>query len=571
MIVGRRYQLLLLIFVCLGLYYPVLFNTTLSIDDVDMVQRMQGATFNWQRLFSPRSSFYYRPLLILTFWFDKWLWDFYPTFSLFENALLHVLNVVLVYLIADRFFDHVRKFNYGAFCAALIFAVHPIATESINWMSGRTDLLATFFVLLSILILHYALKQGSYLQLLLSLAVYLCAIMSKEVVIFFLPAAVYLMVVRYRENYKWNFNSLFIPVVTFLSPVSGGAIIYIIYRLARFSGSAKSIHYLIERMPYEGLDFLRVPLKVFGFYAKKLFIPWPLNFAIVSVSDYYVLLGVIVFLIMCWVAFRFSSRWAFVVLSFYMISPAIIIAMTHIAWTPVAERYIYLSSAFLAIGLLFVFVPLLEQQRWLRLVVVFLVFWSLPAAAITLHRSLLWQDKEAFYADTLQKSPSFNRVRNEYGVALLSNGRSDQALVQFEQGQSSQGTYYALVNEARLLLIEGDFEKARAVLFEEYSDVEKMRIQALKMLAHINVKRLQQATELAEIEKIKKELFAVHSLIYKKSHDPFYLYRSGQLALSLGEKNQAQNFFARAYRQAPDTAHYKVAAGKLAEKLKKEM
>ena len=34
-----------------------------------------------------------------------------------------------------------------------------------------------------------------------------------------------------------------------------------------------------------------------------------------------------------------------------MIAPAILVALTSVAWTPIAERYIYLSVAFVAVGL----------------------------------------------------------------------------------------------------------------------------------------------------------------------------------------------------------------------------
>ena len=33
--------------------------------------------------------------------------------------------------------------------AALLFAVHPVHTESVSWISGRTDVLAALFFLLA--------------------------------------------------------------------------------------------------------------------------------------------------------------------------------------------------------------------------------------------------------------------------------------------------------------------------------------------------------------------------------------------------------------------------------------
>ena len=570
MILSRRYQILFLVFICLGLYYPTIFNTTLSIDDADMVVRMDNGTFDWRGLFSPHSSFYYRPLLILTFWIDKWLWAFDPTFSLLENILLHAVNTILVYSLVERFFNADRKHNYLSFFCALIFATHPIATESINWMSGRTDLLATFFVLLSVLLLKKALDDGSWGYLIGSVCIYLCGILSKEVVVFFLPAGLYLIYLHGFKKMDSGFGKLWQPLLLYMAPVVGGAGGYVIYRLIRQGSSAKGLTYLMERIPYDCFDIFRVSFKVFGFYVKKLFIPVPLNFAIVKISDGYVVLGAVAVVLLCWMLYRRNLRWAFLLIAFYMITPAIIIALTNVAWTPVAERYIYLSSAFIAVGIGGVALNYAENRKSFRIGALIILLWVVPASVVTAQRSLMWQDKEALYADTLKKSPGFDRLRNEYGLALYKGNSEHDALVQLRQGQSSRGTYYAVVNEARIYFINGELEKGRGVLLTREPEIEKMGAQALKMLAHIDVKRLD-GVENEEKKEIIAELFTIHGLLYRKSRDPFFLYRSGQLALSLGDKKKAQELFAKAYKHAKSSAHYKVAAGKLAEKLLKEL
>ncbi|HEY3177067.1 MAG TPA: tetratricopeptide repeat protein [Candidatus Polarisedimenticolia bacterium] len=59
------------------------------------------------------------------------------------NILLHSLNALMVYLLIRKLFDR----PILALIAALIFAVHPIATEAVAAVAGRADLLATFFLL----------------------------------------------------------------------------------------------------------------------------------------------------------------------------------------------------------------------------------------------------------------------------------------------------------------------------------------------------------------------------------------------------------------------------------------
>jgi len=324
-------------------------------------------------------------------------------------------------------------------------------------------------------------------------------------------------------------------------------------------------------MPYDGFDLLRVTCKVFGFYTKKLFYPLPLNFAIIDVSDLYAFLGGACFLLLFWMLRRHSLRWAFLCIVCFMIAPGVLIALAHVAWTPLAERYVYLPSAFFSLGVVAALHPVLTTRRIVTACVSLVLLWLIPSALASANRSALWQDKEAFYADTLKKSPGFARLRNEYGVALLEGKQSDEALAQFRQGQNSKGTYFPLINEARTLLLDGKPDEARDVLLRKYPAKSRMGVRGLKMLTHIEAERLKQTEDPQLRESIIKDLFAAHELIYRKTRDPFHLYRSGQIALKLGAKAQAQELFFRAHRFAPGHAHYKAAAGKLAESLQDEL
>src|SRR5271169_1864550 len=63
------------------------------------------------------------------------------------NLLLHALNVWLVWKLATRLLS-----RRAAWCAAALWAVHPIATEAVDNVVGRADLLAATAVLAGLLI-----------------------------------------------------------------------------------------------------------------------------------------------------------------------------------------------------------------------------------------------------------------------------------------------------------------------------------------------------------------------------------------------------------------------------------
>ncbi|MCD4655874.1 phospholipid carrier-dependent glycosyltransferase, partial [bacterium] len=62
------------------------------------------------------------------------------------NLWLHLLVTLLAFLLIDR----LQKDGITAFLAASLFAVHPVHTEAISWISGRTDLLCAAFYLLAL-------------------------------------------------------------------------------------------------------------------------------------------------------------------------------------------------------------------------------------------------------------------------------------------------------------------------------------------------------------------------------------------------------------------------------------
>jgi tetratricopeptide (TPR) repeat protein len=100
---------------------------------------------------------HYMPLTWLTLGFDYVLWGMNPTGYHVTNLLLHGLNAALCYLVirslvrsAAPELDAPRRAAAAAF-GALFFAVHPLRVESVAWITERRDLLATSFLLLTLL------------------------------------------------------------------------------------------------------------------------------------------------------------------------------------------------------------------------------------------------------------------------------------------------------------------------------------------------------------------------------------------------------------------------------------
>lgn len=90
-----------------------------------------------------RTGAYYRPVVMLSFALDRALWGASPFGFHLTNVLLHAAAAGLLARLAAA-----AGLGPGAsLAAALAFLAHPVQTEAVTYVSGRTDVLAAVFVL----------------------------------------------------------------------------------------------------------------------------------------------------------------------------------------------------------------------------------------------------------------------------------------------------------------------------------------------------------------------------------------------------------------------------------------
>ncbi|QSQ13984.1 tetratricopeptide repeat protein [Myxococcus landrumensis] len=94
------------------------------------------------------SSGYYRPLVTLGYAVEYALWGGAAEGFHLTNLLLHLGVVAWVFLLCRRG----GASPLGAAVGAAAFGLFPRLTESVAWISGRTDVLAAFFMLAALLV-----------------------------------------------------------------------------------------------------------------------------------------------------------------------------------------------------------------------------------------------------------------------------------------------------------------------------------------------------------------------------------------------------------------------------------
>ncbi|KAB0669595.1 hypothetical protein F6V30_12390 [Oryzomonas sagensis] len=566
-----RNQSLLIIIILLSSYYPSLFAPFNSVDDVKMVNQLINVdTISLKGLFFPGAGGqYYRPLLFLTFLFDKFVWGVQESFMHLENVLFHLVNTLLVFCLARQFIKAWRwDTQYFPFVVALLFGLHPIATEPVNWVSGRTDLLAGVFVLSAVLLFTRSIHISSFWQGGAGAFLLLCGCLSKETALFVLPVLLLWCLVPPRDYACMASGRL--RAFLFASYLASG-FAYLVMRWYALNGGDKIVSTMASGASSSGAafgiwDMIRVGLKTSGFYCKKLVVPFPLNFGIIEISPHYIWLGLLVCVGGCYCLYARTTVSYLFIAAFCLVSPAFIVPLLKITWTPVAERYAYIASAPFLVALSFLFIRCLRSRLPPLAITFFVAILLFCSGFATIKRNVVWQDNVSLFEDTVKKSPNFPAAKNELAIALVGRGKTDEAN-KILLANSGDDTQPSSINKIKVAVNNGRYEEAYRMMGERKARGGKEDKDSLDLMYLINEQRFIASKSESQSRKIRMEMLTILGNLHSLSGDPVYFYRIGLVQLRLGNRLAAKQSFESAWRNSAPDCYYHNAAKKLAESL----
>ncbi|MBM4363610.1 MAG: hypothetical protein FJ104_13090, partial [Deltaproteobacteria bacterium] len=206
---------------------------------------------------------FYRPIVcasyVLNWQLSREPWAFHAV-----NVALHALATWL----ASRFATRFSGSALGGLLAGALFAVHPVRTENVLWISGRTDLLMGLFLLGAVeLAVRGAAAAGRLASLGGSVGLFALGVLSKEYGVVF-PLLLGLEALAARDRGERG-PARRLALLGGLCVVL--AVAYLAVRAAVFPIRPPE---LADMAPPLGLHAAYVALSV-GYYVERLFLPWP--------------------------------------------------------------------------------------------------------------------------------------------------------------------------------------------------------------------------------------------------------------------------------------------------------
>jgi tetratricopeptide (TPR) repeat protein len=438
--------------------FPTLSNGWLDWDDkVNILDNNLVKGLSWQRIKlifqTPEVNGLYMPIPIIT-------WALNVKFGGWDPLGFHVVNLVLHLGVTTLVFFLVKQLTnqvWTAILTALLFGIHPLHVESVAWITGRRDLVYSFFLLGSMLVWLWFIgrKKHRSILYLLSLFLFTASLLSKSVAVV-LP--LFLLLADYYQG-RTDLRKMLLEKVPFfvLSLVFGLLTIYTQTQTAALSNLTDVPYYLSAITSSYSLTLYLiqsvVPFQIGGFH------PYPVS---TGTFPWYMLISVLtpIVLIAFLILNRHKKDMVFGI-GLAMVGFLPVIQLLPVGDALVTDRYTYIPY----LGLFFLYSKVilwaykkLEKRILIRNLLtgslIGYFIWIGYTANASTH---IWKNTELFWSNVIDQHPhnekgyiNRGRYRMDKGQLDLAKSDYDKALKiapQLPVMHQELGLYYQRVGE----------------------------------------------------------------------------------------------------------------------------
>jgi hypothetical protein len=370
-----------------------------------------------------------RPLLKLTYALN-WISGYGTFWFHLLNLLIHIVNSMLVYFLILRFVrDYLiletRSTNI-ALLATFLFALHPLQTEAVTYISGRSTSLMTMFYLGSMLAYIHGIDAKKRVWIfVLSPLLFMMAVFTKETAVT-LPLALLLWertgihrlrtwVALRMQAVHWAMLVLILVII--LAHPTYGQLLEYSFDIRNFKDNLLSqvngVIYLMSKIVMVNRLNIDPDLPVISMWTPLLAVKATLLLSLI-------IIGIISLKRMPWLGF--GLLWFFLhLLPTNSVVARIDVANDRQLYLPVLGVFFILSMGIATVR------GVLVRRGWV--VQAGAIILLVMLGSFTIARNYTYRSEIALWEDTQRKSPYKARVYNNLGCAYAFAGRDRKSVV----------------------------------------------------------------------------------------------------------------------------------------------
>jgi protein O-mannosyl-transferase len=467
-----------------------------------------------------------------------------------SNLIIHSLNSILVFVFLQFFFK-----IEPSFLGAAIFAVHPIHTEAVTWITGGGYLLMALYVLVTYILYRRATdplqsnKKVNFSQYLFCLGLFFYLIIGNFTFYALAPILIILSDITFA---KWRKTwKLWLPFL-----------VIILIRMIFLRGMiTERLESTAQEMAASGIVWSNpLPRMVASLFVHFWLMIWPakltlyhepLNTPPVLIGTGLIALVAVVYLLPR--IFRKTKELFFALGLFVMFlaptySPVVMTSL-------IGERYIYIPSIALSIAFGFFYQKYVLYNADVRkksLIVFALLLFVLSIRTIL--RNTDWKDSSVLWRKTLETAPQNPWSHNNMGYVYQQEGNSEEAIREYERAIELKPNMLSSYNNLGSIYYSlGKNEEAIAV-YKRLLEINPRYIKAYNNLGSIYSSMGRKEEALAAV-KTSIEIDANYAIGY---------FNLAGMYKEMGKADESERYYLKAIELDPHLRQGASSSGRLA-------
>jgi len=373
-----------------------------------------------------------------------------------NSIIFHVINTILVFVLSYTLFG-----RGVSIITSILFALHPVNTEAVGWLSADNYLYHAFFTFLVLIpfVLYKKTQNRRFLDW--SVGIYAMEVAFKMDVWSTLTPVILVIMDQFILNTKISLKkSLY-----YLPYIGLAAIIILIVVIQQYGTrvseldvvhhfSVKNTAPIHQRIPYSmymAAELLIFP-KTLTIYHEGTIITKNMFTGMVVAS--------LVIVLLCIYLLKKKQKvyLGLILIIFASISPTF--SPVQVAWLA-AERYMYVGAAFFCMILALLILKIKNRNIIIAVTALIAVLYFIKTSG----RAYEWKTNKGLWLATQKTSPYSYRTYNNLGDVYAQEGNYEQAIKYFEQALKLNPTYAEAVHNIGYTFLRlGNKEMAKKYL-----------------------------------------------------------------------------------------------------------